>query len=257
MGFQVFAGALTEAEGDAVKQLASDRLTPILIDITSEAAIDLAAESIAQATNGAGLVGLVNNAGIAITSPLEFLSIAELRRQLEVNVIGLVAVTQKFLPLIRQGEGRIVIIGSITGRLAFPLMGAYCASKFALEGLADVLRMELQPWDISISLIEPGRVATPLWESSLVAVNKTFANFPPQAHTFYAADMNIAIEGIKKNMKAGISPDAVVEAIVHALTAKKPKTRYAIGPDARLAALLARFVSDRVRDRLVLFARRM
>jgi len=108
-----------------------------------------------------GLAGLVNNAGTAVAASLEFLPLGELRRQLEVNVVGQIAVTQAFLPLLRQGSGRIVNIGSIRGRIASPLLGAYMASKFAMEGLTDTLRPELSHWGVAVSIIEPGRIATP------------------------------------------------------------------------------------------------
>src|SRR5258708_33287478 len=160
-GFHVFAGVRREVDGGALKQKASGRLTPILLDVTDASSIKSAAAAVAASLDEEGLSGLVNNAGIAIAGPLEFLPIDELRRQFEVNVIGQIAVTQAFLPLLRKGHGRIVNMGSISGRLAFPLLGPYAASKFALRALTTALRMELRPWGIPVSIIEPSGIATP------------------------------------------------------------------------------------------------
>jgi NAD(P)-dependent dehydrogenase (short-subunit alcohol dehydrogenase family) len=145
LGFQVFAGVRKEADGDALKRKASTRLTPIFLDITDAASIASAADTVAAAIGKSGLVGLVNNAGTAVVSPLEFLPITELRHQLEVNAIAQIAVTQAFLPLLRQSKGRIVNIGSIIGKMAMPFLGSNSASKFAMEAFTDVLRMELRP----------------------------------------------------------------------------------------------------------------
>src|SRR5215469_18875207 len=184
-GFRVFAGVRKELDGGALKQKASDRLTPIILDVTDAASIKSAAAAVAEALGGEGLSGLVNNAGIAIAGPLEFLPIDELRNQFEVNVIGQIAVTQAFLPLLRKGHGRIVNMGSIAGKSALPFIGPYCASKFALEALTDSLRMELLPWNIPVSIIEPAYVTTPIWQKSLQTGEKVAAMLPPQAHELY------------------------------------------------------------------------
>ena len=165
-GFRVFAGVRLAPAGQELKRRASDRLTPVILDVTQADSIRTAAEAIGQAVGSDGLAGLVNNAGIVVAGPLELLPIEELRRQFEVNVIGNVAVTQALLPLLRQGRGRIVNMGSLNGVMAPPYFGPYSASKFALEALSDCLRVELRKWGISVSLIEPGSVKTPIWEKS-------------------------------------------------------------------------------------------
>src|SRR5690606_21834854 len=143
-------------------------VVPVLLDVTDDAQIAAGAEAIRSATGGA-LHGVVNNAGIAVAGPLEFLPVAALRRQLDVNVIGQIAVTQALLPMVRAARGRLVFVGSIAGRSALPYVGPYSASKFALEALADTLRVELMPWHIHVALIEPGVIATPIWQTSIDA----------------------------------------------------------------------------------------
>ncbi len=254
LGFQVFAGVRREVDGGALKQKASDRLTPILLDVTDADSIKSAADTMATALGEAGLTGLVNNAGIAVAGPLEFLPIDELRRQFEVNVIGQITVTQAFLPLLRRGHGRIVNMGSIAGRSALPFIGPYSASKFAMEALTDSLRMELLPWNIPVSIIEPASVATPIWQKSLEAGAKVAAILPPQAHELYGyaiASMSKMVSNIRKTAPDnGVSADVVAQAVEHALTAKKPRTRYLVGTAALLRVLLG-ILPDRTRDQLI------
>jgi NAD(P)-dependent dehydrogenase (short-subunit alcohol dehydrogenase family) len=249
LGFQVFAGVRKEADGDALKREASTRLTPVFLDITDAASIASAADTVAAAVGDMGLVGLVNNAGIAVVSPLEFLPITELRHQLEVNAIAQIAVTQAFLPLLRQSQGRIVNIGSIIGRMAMPFLGANSASKFAMEAFTDVLRMELRPWGISVSIVEPTYVATPIWERAVG--NEALRRFPQQAYDLYGSAIAAAGKSAIKSGKAGIATDVVAKAVVHALTAKRPKTRYLVGRDAKFVAVLIKFLPDRIRDWIV------
>ena len=249
-GFQVFAGVRRSEHGEDLRRQASERLTPSLLDVTDPRSIEAAARSVADKLGGRALAGLVNNAGIDIAGPLETSSIAEVRSQFEVNVIGLLAVTQAFLPLLRQGRGRVVNIGSVLGRLAIPLMGAYSASKFALEGLTDALRIELLPWGIHVSLIEPGPVATPLWSKTHLlagmnegggAVGELYATANAAAHAAFT-----------KFGQSGISPDRVAAKVFEALTARNPKTRYLVGGDAKALSWLAALVPDRIRDRMLM-----
>jgi NAD(P)-dependent dehydrogenase (short-subunit alcohol dehydrogenase family) len=185
LGFQVFAGVRKDADGKALKQKAKGDFTPILLDVTDDASIAAAAKTVSKAVGNRGLAGLVNNAGIVVPGPLEFLPLGDLRSQIEVNVIGQVAVTQAFLPMLRKGRGRIVNIGSIGGRMATPFMGAYNASKFALEALTDSLRMELKPWEISVSIIEPGNIDTRIWEKGQDAADVLLEKLPKEGHDLY------------------------------------------------------------------------
>ncbi len=153
-GFRVFAGVRRPEDGEAVRARAPDAITPVILDVTDESAISAAAATVADAVGDRGLAGLVNNAGIAKPAPIEFQPLGDFREQLEVNLFGPVAMVQAFLPLIRQGGGRIVNVGSIGGLLVLPLNGAYSASKFGIRAISDALRLELRQWGIHVSLIE-------------------------------------------------------------------------------------------------------
>jgi NAD(P)-dependent dehydrogenase (short-subunit alcohol dehydrogenase family) len=174
-----------------------------------------------------------------------------LRKQFEVNVIGLVAVTQAFLPLLRRGRGRIVNVGSIAGRSALPGSGAYDSSKFAIEAITDALRMELHPWGITVSLIEAGAVATPIWEKSLREVEDLKARVGPERYAMYSGLMDAVREEARQSVRTALPVAAVVKAVEHAMTARKPKTRYVLGRDAWLWLAL-NLLPDRWRDWLIL-----
>jgi NAD(P)-dependent dehydrogenase (short-subunit alcohol dehydrogenase family) len=254
LGFVVFAGVRQDMDAQILKQKASQRLVPIFLDVTDVESIASAVETLTNAVGGDGILGLVNNAGIAVPGPLELLSIAEFQQQMQVNVTGQLAVTQAFLGLLRQGRGRIVNMGSISGRSPTPFLGAYNASKFALEALNDVMRMELRPWGISVSIIEPGAIATPIWEKSLTQSDVAQQNLPQSAQNLYGHAMNAVRKRMQILASKGISADIVAQAVVHALTAKKPRTRYLVGQDAKIAAVLKHILPDKVHDLIILYS---
>ena len=247
-GFTVFAGVRGLEDGELLRKRASDRLIPIILDVTDADTITSAAGTVAERVGPRGLAGLVNNAGIALASPLEFVPLPKLREQLEVNVIGQIAVTQAFLPLLRKGRGRIVNMSSISGRLATPFLGPYAASKWALEALSDSLRVELRPWKIHVAVVEPGNISTPIWQKSRTAAEQLLEGLPPTARILYGPAIDFlrryAVDG------RGISAAAVAQAVTHALTARRPKTRYLVGTDARVGARVAS-LPDRLRDWLI------
>jgi NAD(P)-dependent dehydrogenase (short-subunit alcohol dehydrogenase family) len=220
------------------------------MDITDSTSIAAAARLVEEALGGEGLAGLVNNAGIAVASPLEFIPVEELRRQLEVNVIGQIAVTQAFLPLLRKETGRIVNIGSVSGRVAFPLLGPYCASKFALEALTASLRIELRPWGIHVVMVEPGGIATPIWRKALAAGDEQARLLPPEVHELYGSVIAGQRDRAVRSLERGVPASRVAIAIAHALSAGKPKRRYVIGRSASLGELL-RLLPEGVREALI------
>jgi NAD(P)-dependent dehydrogenase (short-subunit alcohol dehydrogenase family) len=246
LGFNVFAGVRKDADAE---RIAGPRIEPLIIDVADDASVAAAAEQVRGAVAGAGLAGLVNNAGIAVAGPLEFMPLGEFQRQLEVNVTGVLRSTQAMLPLIRQGgRGRIVNISSIGGRVAAPMVGPYAASKFAVEGLSDSLRRELRPWGIHVALIEPGAVATPIWDKSIAAGDQIRAESPPEAERLYGEVIEAIRKQAQKNAVDGVPPKEVAEAVAHALTADKPKTRYLVGRDAKMRGPMAKLMPDRMMD---------
>ena len=247
LGFRVFAGVRRPADGEALKAESGERLVPLLLDVTSAESVAAAARAVEDAPLG----GLVNNAGIVVAGPLELVSIAQWRKQLEVNVIGLVAVTQAFLPGLRAGRGRIVNVGSIAGRSALPYSSPYCASKFAVEGLTDSLRMELKQWGISVSIVEPGGVRTPIWNKTLAETTESLSAAPPDLLELYRPMVEKMRAAAALAERQGIAPEEVVRAIEHALTSAKPKTRYVVGGDAKLRVRLTA-LPDRMQDALIL-----
>lgn len=253
LGFCVFAGVRQDIDAQKLQDKASQRLIPIFLDVTNADSIAFAVETVKN-TVGDEIFGLVNNAGIAVPGPLELLPIAEFQQQLQVNLVGQLAVTQAFLGLLRQGRGRIINMGSVSGRSAAPFLGAYNASKFALEALTDVMRMELRPWGISVSIIEPGAISTPIWEKSFTQADIAKQNLSPSAEHLYGSAMTAVRKQTGIIASKGISPDIVAKAVIHALTAKKPKTRYLVGQDAKMAVILKYLLPDRLYDRVILYS---
>ncbi|MGQ0813653.1 MAG: SDR family oxidoreductase [Gemmatimonadota bacterium] len=252
--FRVYAGVRRTGDEEALRTLADPNVVPVRIDVSDSATIAAAAAFIRLDLGAARLTGLVNNAGIAIAGPLEFLPLDELRRQFEINVIGQVAMMQAMLPLLRESRGRIVNIGSIAGKSALPLTGPYSASKFALEAITDSLRVELLSSGVDVIIVEPGMIATPIWQTAIAAADGLRETLPPQAFEYYGTLMERVRAHAQAGDTRGLPADVVARVVEQALTARKPKTRYMIGRDAKLRALLQR-LPDRWRDRLI--ARRL
>lgn len=250
LGFQVFAGIRREADGEAIKRESEGNIQPVLIDVADAKSIEMAGEIVGR-TAYAGLHGLVNNAGIVVAGPLEFLPLDDFRRQLEVNVTGQIAVTQAFLPLIRKSRGRIVFMGSISGRVSNPFISAYAASKFCLEAIADAMRVELMPWGISVSIVEPGNISTPIWEKSIKEADSRVKNLPAAALDLYGPALAAVRKAAERSAKFAIPPSKVAEAVAHALMAERPKARYVVGWNARLQLLLRTLLPARILDRII------
>jgi NAD(P)-dependent dehydrogenase (short-subunit alcohol dehydrogenase family) len=246
--FDVFAGVRTAADGDALRLKAGDRLVPVLLDVTSDEAIRVARDQVAERVAGRGPIGLVNNAGFALAGPLELLDREEVRHQLEVNTIGPLAVVQAFLPLLRAAGGRIVNMSSISGRATMPFLGAYSASKSALEAMSDALRVELGPWGIAVSLIEPGAVVSEIWHRSRDAAERKLNRIPPDHVALYRPALERLRDVTAQAERRAIPSSEVAKVVASALTCKRPKSRYLIGHDARLRALMKFWLPDRLQD---------
>lgn len=252
LGYRVFAGVRKEEDGAALKAESSDKLTPIIIDVTKQETIDAAAEQVRVAVGDAGVYGLVNNAGIAVPAPMEFIPIDEMRWQLEVNVIGQLAVTQAFMPMIRPAKGRIVNMSSIAGRIVAPMNGAYHISKYALEAMTDAMRMELTEWDIEVVAIEPGVIITPIWETTFNTVERLIKMMPPQFEELYGERVEKLRKAAEEGVSKGIPPEKVAELVETILTVTRPRPRYLIGSDAKFAGRFIVPLPARIKDRLIM-----
>ena len=251
-GFRVFAGVRTDAAAEQLRAEASARLTPVLIDVTAADTIAAAAKKVAEATGDAGLAGLVNNAGIAVPGPIELVPIDDFRRQLEINVVGQVAVTQAFLPLLRKTRGRVVNMSSISGGVALPSMGAYSASKFALEAVSDALRLEVRTWGIRVSCVEPGPITTPIWEKSKAVADHLSEEVDPAALALYEADLAVIRRAVEHSIRSASPVERVVKAVVHALTSRRPKPHYYLGGQVWMSFNFLRILPGGLRDWIVL-----
>ncbi|HEX3292331.1 MAG TPA: SDR family oxidoreductase [Solirubrobacterales bacterium] len=249
-GYWVFAGVRKDADGQALAQAASDRLTPVTLDVTDVDQIESAREQVAEAVAAQGLVGLVNNAGVGGGGPIEFMPLDELRRTLEVNLIGQVAVTQAFIPLIRKGKGTIVFIASIGGRVASPFMSPYNTSKFAIEALGESLRHELHPWGIDVAVVEPGSIDTQIWSKGNDQLREQVDAMPEDAQRLYGKQITRFGEVINETASRGIPPEKVAEVVHKAIASEKPRHRYLVGTDAKIGARLKGTLPDRVFHRL-------
>ena len=250
LGFQVFAGVRKRGDAESLDEEGSERLEPVMIDVTDEGMIEVTRERIQDVTGGR-LAGLVNNAGIAVAGGTEFVPLDELRRQMEVNLIGQVAVTQAFLPMIRAARGRIVLMSSIGGKSAIPFLVPYGASKHALEALGDSLRGEMRAFGVEVSIIEPGSIATPIWDKGESQASQLRESMTPEQLEIYGDAIEKFAATARETGEEGEPPMEVAKAIEHALTSEKPKTRYLIGRRAKAQAVLKRVLPDRVLDRLI------
>ncbi len=247
-GFCVYAGVRRKDDGERLAAEAAGRLLPLCLDVTNRTQIDAATSRIRLEQGERGLSGLVNNAGILVSAPMEFVATEALRRQFEVNFFGTVAVIQAALPLLRCGRGRIVTIGSIAGRAAPPYFGPYAASKHALEAITDSLRMELRHSGIEVSIVEPDAVTTPIWSKLESAPEDQDVELVEDARHLYGTDFDTMMEASRRMDRRGMPVDRVVRAVHHALTARRPKTRYPLGFRTHLAAWAISRIPDRIRD---------
>lgn len=249
-GWRVFAGVRRVSDGRALAAAAAT-ITPIVVDVTKAAHITRAIKSVEKAVGRNGLQALVNNAGIAVTGPLEFLQIDELRRQFEVNFIGQVAITQACLPLLRTGRGRVINVSSISGKVAAPLLVPYSASKFALEAFTDGLRRELSPWKLPVISIVAGSIATPIWKKTIDTANRMRTGLPRRAESLYGPMIARGYQRAERSAARGVPVEQFAALVERILLAERPRTRYIIGTGTWLAATLARLLPDRWMDAII------
>ncbi len=247
-GWRVFAGFRDPADGESLRAEGSERIVPVQLDVTEPEQIAAAAARVEEEAEG--LHGLVNNAGVAIPGPLETIPLDDFRRQLEVNLVAYVAMTQALLPQIRRAEGRVVFLSSIGGRIAFPFGGPYHASKFGTEAIGDVFRQELRPWGLRVAIVEPGSIDTPIWERGQREATEIEAR-APGTDPLYGSAIEKFRKVIQDTAERGIPPEKVAKAIAHALESSRPKARYLVGLDAKVQARLKPFIPTPLFDRIV------
>ncbi len=257
-GYRIYAGVRRDDDAERLAQRGSAGLIPVCLDLTNPASIERALTRIEEDLGGKGLDAVVNNAGTTAVAPLEFTPLETVRHQFDINIIGHLAVLQAALRLLRcGGSGRIINIGSVSGRVSTPFTGAYNASKAALRSLGDALRVELAPWNISVSLIEPGTVLTPMWTRSLADVQEMRRTMPPEAERLYGPVFSTLRSFIEKIQRGGqgLSSEEVAKVIERVIQARRPRAHYIIGSDARLRLILGRMptrMRDWVLSRLIL-----
>lgn len=250
-GFRVFAGVRKEEDAARLSREGGGMLVPVELDVTREASILAARQTIEGTLAGQGLAGLVNNAGVGACAPLEYLRPEMLREVFEVNFFGQVAVIQTFLPLVREARGRIINIGSAGIHLALPFGSPLGASKAAFRSLNDTLRLELRPFGISVSMIEPGFIRTPAVEKTLGDAEGTIRALPPDGARRYGAVLREFMRRGEQQENAGSPPETVARVVLQALTQRRPRAHYPAGKGATAISTLARFAPDRVMDLLV------
>jgi NAD(P)-dependent dehydrogenase (short-subunit alcohol dehydrogenase family) len=245
-GWTVLAGVRRVKDGDALVAAGGGRVVPLTLDVTDAAQIARAAERVGEIAPG-GLDALVNNAGSVVVGPLELLSLDDLRRQFDVNFFAHVAVTQALIPALRHARGRIVLISSVGGLVTTPYMGPYHASKYALEAAGNSLRMELARSHVQVALVEPGSVATPIWEKHRDQVD---FDVPEELREQYGHVPAAMAKALQNTARRGIPPERVAQTIERALTSRRMRARYLVGRDAKAMLLAKRLLPDHVFDRL-------
>ena len=250
-GWRVFAAALPTDDFSPLVNSTSDRLITLPLDITNADEISKAVEEISALVGNDGLQAIINNAGIQIVGALETLSVDALRQQFEVNVFGHFQVIQAMLPLLRQSKGRIINISSLMGKVAMPILGAYSMSKHALEGMSDVLRLELAPFGIDVVVIEFGAINTPMTNSMKMLLNNQCNNLTSEEQANYQGLYDGMAETLEAQAKSATSPEKVADVILDALTREKPKPRYAISPAVNGLMMMRKFAPDEVGDSIL------
>jgi NAD(P)-dependent dehydrogenase (short-subunit alcohol dehydrogenase family) len=239
-GGEVVAGVRRAADAPA-----HARIRPVALDVTDAAQLAAAANEVGH------LNGLINNAGVTFAGPVEHLPLDRLREQLEVNVVGLVATTQAFLPAIRAGRGRVIMIGSTAGRVVTPFLGAYSASKFALEAISDALRQELRPWGVPVVIVDPGSFKSQNRASTETALQADRASMSKEAERRYGQALDAFVRFSRKVEAGAGDPDRVAAVVERALTTSRPRARYLVGADARTVVTLSRFLPAWTMDALL------
>lgn len=247
-GYQVFACVRTLRDFDKLKG-ESPNITPLNLDVTKSDQIQQSYDLISASMNGFEKFHLINNAGVAVVGPVETLPVAEFKRQFEVNFFGLIEITQKFLPLIRKTKGRIINISSVSGLSSSPFLSAYSSSKFALESLSDAMRWELEASGVKVIVVEPGPVATPIWNKGFEKETDFLESIPPEMIRYYEKPIKLFAKAVRGEIKSAISVDQVSQTIEKVLAMKKPPARIIVAsPSAKLQTIVSKYLPQKILD---------
>ncbi|MGW0160419.1 SDR family NAD(P)-dependent oxidoreductase [Mycobacterium sp. NPDC003323] len=245
-GWDVIAGVRNTVDGAMLTATHPERISVVVLDVTEDEHIAALDEALP-----AQLDAVINNAGIVVAGPMETVTADQWRKQLDVNVIGQLAVTRAVLPRLRRSQGRVVFISSVNGRLATPLIGAYAASKFALEAAADALRMELRPWRIPVVLIEPAQTDTDMWRTAGIMVDDVEQALSPEDRALYARHISGMRKSVPVSQRIAVAPEKVAAVVLTALTAARPRARYVVGAGPKMQIALLTRLPATIRDRLL------
>lgn len=249
-GFDVYAGVRNDQAAEALRATSAGRLTPIFLDIADPDSIDNAVHELERPLAANGLAALVNNAGISVSGAIEYLPMEEWRRQFDVNFFGHIDLTRRLLGATRRARGRVVFISSVGGFSATAMLAPYNASKFAIEGLADSLRQDVAPFGVTVAVVQPGATRTGMLDAVDETAERAVAYLGDDGGEIYRATGDAVRDAFKRMAGSAADPELVAEAIEHAITSSKPKTRYRVGMDTRMQAIFTRFLPDTLMDRL-------
>lgn len=240
-GWRVFAGYRKDVDAESLKQNASEHLTPVRLDVAESHSIAEAMGGVQTIIGDYGLDALINNAGVAVGGPVEFVSRDQWRQQFEINFFGAIELTQHCLPMLRKTQGRIVNVSSIAGRSSMPFTAPYCSSKYALEALSDSLRLELRQWGIQVALIEPGAIETPIWGKATEQTQQMETESASPVMGLYGRALAQFNQVLNNAAKRAAPVERVVQAVWSALNDEPPRARYVVGQDARMRLILKLF----------------
>ena len=249
-GWTVYAGIRKDADGDEVKASAQGDVRPVLLDVTNADHIAALMARLREELGSAGLDGLVNNAGVSEGGPIESVTDQDWRWHFDVNVFSVVRLTRECLPLLRSAQGRVVNIGSIGGRAAAPLMAPYSAGKFAIEAISESLRFEVEGFGMKVACVEPGEIKTEIWSKADEQLARVTTALDADTRARYEHQLDMLYGFVAEGAKKGIPPAKVADVVRHALTSARPKHRYLVGPDAKLAGFATR-LPDALRYRML------
>jgi len=249
--YKVFACIRNHSDINSLKYDKSGNIIPVILDVSNEDSINKAYDKVSSELSAEGLQGLINNAAIVIGGPIETSSMEIIREQFEVNLYGQIRVIQKFLPLLRRGRGKIINISSTNGFISFPFIGIYCSTKFAFEAISDALRIELSPWNIPVSVINPDKIKSRIWQKSIKISTDYFNALDEKSKGLYKDSFYKFVETVRKIEKSALPPEIIVKSILKALKSNNPGFHYLPGKETKLAYLMSKVLPKKLLNMII------